>query len=62
MPKIPDGWTYLTSEVGRDQAWRTAIEYKQTHERVRSDVFVRVRVVPAAGVYWILVREEERLT
>lgn len=58
--RIPEGWSFWTSERSCDDAWRMAIEYKQTHERAQGDVFVRVRVVPAAGTYWILTREEQR--
>lgn len=60
MAKIPDGWQYLTCERSADDAWGLAIEYKRMREKARSDVFVRVRVVKAAGVHWILRREELR--
>jgi hypothetical protein len=59
-PKVPEGWEYWTSEPNEEDAWRLAMAYKETHERVRSDVFVRLRVVPAKGTHWILRRIEQR--
>lgn len=59
-PKIPPGWQYWSSETDREDAWRAAMEYKQAREKVCGSLFVRVRVVPAAHVHWILIREEER--
>lgn len=55
-----DGWEYVTSDPDWDQAWRLAAEYKEFHERVRGDLFVRVRVVPRARVFWVLRRIEQR--
>lgn len=59
---IPEGWEYVTSDPHEDDAWRLAVEYKQMHERVRGDLFVRVKVVWAKQphVYWILRRLEAR--
>lgn len=60
-PKIPAGWEFWSSELTGDDAWRAAIEYKQTRERVQNSVFVRVKVIPAGGAYWILRRVESRV-
>jgi hypothetical protein len=60
MSRIPPGWEYLTSELGENDAWDFAIEYKRAHERVRSDLFIRVRVVKADRAFWVLRREEIR--
>lgn len=57
---IPDGWEFWTTEPDFDDAWELAAELKQARERVRGDLFVRVRVVPVQGVFWILRREERR--
>lgn len=66
MARIPDGWTLLTSDVDEEQAWATGVEFKQARERIRDDVFVRVRVVRSYGrgarAFWILTKEEERAT
>lgn len=59
-PKIPQGFEYWTSERDADDAWRLAIEYKRVRERAQCDVFVRVKVIPAAGTHWVLTRVEER--
>lgn len=59
-PKIPQGWEYVTSDPDLNDAWRLAIDYKQLHEKARSDVFVRVRVIRAAHVFWVIRRTELR--
>jgi hypothetical protein len=59
-PKIPKGFQYWTSEPDSDAAWRLAIEYKETREHAHCDVFVRVKVIRAAGTNWVLIRDEER--
>lgn len=59
-PKIPDGWEFWTSEPSSDDAWHLAVEMKQRYEGVRADVLVRVKVVPAAGGYWVLYRIETK--
>lgn len=58
--RIPEGWEFWTSESDFDDAWDLARELKETRERVRADVFVRVQVIAAEGVHWILRREELR--
>lgn len=60
MSRIPDGWEYWTSELTSEEAWRVAVEYKQTRERAENSAFVRVKVIPANGAYWILRRIEYR--
>lgn len=60
MSRIPDGWEYWTSELSADEAWRRAVEYKQTRERTQNSVFVRVKVIPARGCFWILHQIEPR--
>lgn len=60
MSRIPAGWKYWTSEPSSDDAWRVAIEYKEARERMQNSTFVRIRVIPARGCYWILIREEAR--
>ncbi len=57
--RIPAGWEYWSSELSQDDAWRTAIAWKETRERVRGDVFVRVRVVQGPGDSWWILRREE---
>lgn len=59
---IPEGWEYVSFDEDEEDAWRLAAEYKQLHERVNSDVFVRVRAVwaPHARAWWILRRVETR--
>lgn len=61
VSKIPGGWEYwCNGGVDWDQAWADAMDLKATRERLRSDLFVRVKVVKARGGYWILRREETR--
>jgi squalene cyclase len=61
--KIPEGWEYWTTESGNDDAvWATAVTLKHRREELRPDLLVRVRVVRAGGVRWILRREEPRVT
>lgn len=64
--KIPEGWTYCTSEVSEDAAWDMAVQLKQRREELRPDLFVRVRVIPgfgrfAHGSWWILRKDEPRV-
>jgi hypothetical protein len=59
--KIPDGWEYWCNG-GRDwdQAWQHAFDLKSDRERLRPDLLCRVKVIGAAGEFWILRREETR--
>lgn len=58
---IPKGWEYVTTDASFNGAWTSAISYKQQRERLRPDLFVRVRVVePAAAAWWVIKREEPR--
>ena len=60
--RIPDGWEYWTTELGWEAAWSTAMRLKLRREKLRHDLFVRVRVVPSGqpNTWWILRREESR--
>lgn len=58
--RVPDGWEFWTSEPDFDEAWTLAVEYKRMREGARVGAFVRTKVVPAQGVYWILLKEEQR--
>jgi len=60
VARIPVGWSFLTSDPDYDRAWELAAEYKISRERVRGDLRVMVRTMHAAGVHWILTREEMR--
>lgn len=59
-PRIPEGWEYVTSDPSVDDAWRLACDYKQLHEKVNGGVFIRVRVIRAAHVFWVIRRVESR--
>lgn len=63
MAKIPEGWEFWTSDEDKEAAWSTAVRLKQQRERLRPDVFVRVRVVWSGQgtVHWVLRREERRI-
>lgn len=60
MSRIPDGWEYWTTEKTAEEGWRVGVEYKQMRERVQNGTFVRIKVIPADGAYWILRRIEHR--
>lgn len=60
MSRIPSGWTYLTTELTSDAAWRTAIDHKHVYERIQNSTLVRVKVIHAGGAFWILRRIERR--
>jgi hypothetical protein len=63
--RIPEGWEYCTSELDEDAAWRMAIELKQEREKLRPDLFVRVKVVPGygrgRGSWWVLRKDEPKV-
>jgi hypothetical protein len=60
--RIPAGWEFVTSDRGWETAWSIAMRYKHERERLRPDLFVRVRVVPSGStnVWWILKQEIAR--
>lgn len=63
MPtRIPDGWSYVTADKGSEAAWRTAVAHKMERERLRPDLFVRVKAIPSGddGWWWVIRREEKR--
>lgn len=57
---IPDGWEYYTTETTWDAAWALAVQHKQDYESLRHDKRMRVKVVPASGVHWIIRKIEDR--
>ena len=63
--KIPTDWTYCTSEMDEESAWRMAVNLKQQREKLYPNLFVRVRVVPgygprAHGSWWVLRKDEPK--
>lgn len=61
MAKIPDGWELWTVDDDREAAWSTAVRLKQERERLRPDLFVRVRVVwSGRGSSHLVLRREEK--
>lgn len=61
MAKIPDGWELWTVDDDREAAWSTAVRLKQERERLRPDLFVRVRVVwSGQGSSHLVLRREEK--
>jgi hypothetical protein len=65
MAKIPDGWTYCTTELSEEAAWDMAVRLKTERERLRPGLLVRVRVVPGfgrgRGSYWVLRKDDTRV-
>jgi hypothetical protein len=60
--RIPKGWEFVSIDHGWEAAWSTAMRFKHERERLRPDLFVRVKVVPSGStnVWWILKKEESR--
>lgn len=60
--RIPEGWDIVTSDEGWEEAWSTATRFKHERERLRPDLFVRVKVVPSGhlNTWWVLRQETSR--
>jgi hypothetical protein len=60
--RIPEGWEYVTADYGDDAAWRTAIAHKTERERLRPDLFVRVKAMASGvdGWWWVIRKDEPR--